>query len=179
MKRVILSAVAVLMIAGTVCAQQAPQTAAGDYLFDNNSYIRLKRGDLTWSGAATMTAPMGDADGTFNFLAAVGYFVTDYVEIEGTLTWVDVGDASGSAIGVGANRYFREYLDNVYPYIGGGLQQWFGDDYDATELYAKVGVRQYLSAHLGLRYWLQISGDASELDESVLTAYVGIFAHPY
>lgn len=179
MKKLFAGAVICLTVFSSAIAQEIVSGAAGDYLFDQSSGIRFKRGDMTWAGAANVVSPMGEgAETSFDFQATVGYFVTDYVEIEGLIAWESVGDVSGSAVGLGANRYFREWLDDVFPYIGAGLEQWFGD-IDGTRINLKAGVRHYLHPYLGLRYWLEFEADPSETDEGVISAFVGIFSHPH
>ncbi len=182
MKKMIVTSVLGILVAGMVYAEEAPRSATGDYLFDTFSFIRFKRGDMTWSGAGNYSMQMAsDGDSAFNFQAGVGYFVTDYVEIEGSATMLSQGDANGVAIALGANRYFREWIDKLYPYVGAGVAMWM-QDYEetmGTRLEVKAGVRHYLSPHIGLRYWAQFDSKVDAFDEGVLSAFVGIFSHPY
>jgi hypothetical protein len=158
--------------------------AAGDSLFNTYRNVSLGHKDLTWSGALCLTAPVGGADGdtTFVFHGSLGYFVTDQVEVEVAGVWSDTGNSGGARIYLGANRYFGEWASDMYPYIGGGLSTGFaGQAEEGTALYAKMGVRHYFSAHMGLRYWIELESDFDTLidGEATITGYVGIFAHAY
>ena len=182
MRKIIVGSVLGILVASMVCAEEAPKSAAGDYLFDTYSFIRLKRGDMTWSGAANFSTQMGTGgDSAFNFQAGIGYFVTDYIEIEGTATMLNLGDASGIGLAVGANRYFREWIEKLYPYLGAGVTMWMQDFADSrgTRLDVKAGVRHYLSPHLGLRYWAQFDANMKDIGAGTVSGFVGIFAHPY
>ena len=182
MRKIIVGSVLGILAASMVYAEEAPKSAAGDYLFDTYSFIRLKRGDLTWSGAANFSTQIsGDKNSAFNFQAGVGYFVTDYVEIEGTATLLNQDNANGIGIGLGANRYFREWIEKLYPYLGAGVTMWTQDYADSlgTRLNVKAGVRHYLSPHLGLRYWAQYDANMKDMGSGTFSGFVGIFAHPY
>jgi hypothetical protein len=166
--------------------QEPPKTAAGDSLFDTFSHLRLSRGDFTWSASGTLSTPTDSETGssTFNAFTSVGYFFTDWVEAEAALAWIDNGEKSGATVSLGANRYFGEWADNVYPYVGGSLGRGFGD-FDGGTLTAldvthKLGVRHYLTPHMGVRYAAQYVTEVGDLIdfEGVFTAYVGVFLQP-
>ncbi len=182
MKRIVLGAIALLLVTGVAVPEEPYRAAAGDYLFDTFSYIRLSRGDLTWSGALTVTSPAGsDTTTTFNFHAAVGYFMSDLYEVEANLMWTGAEGYSGVVLALGVNRYYGEWSDRIYPYLGASLAKGFADADDDIHLRLKAGVRHYLTRHMGLRYWLEYDTsleDLLDLDGAV-TGYVGVFAHPF
>ena len=190
MKRTVLI-IATLCV--TTCAamaqapmQEPPKTAAGDSLFDTFSHLRLSRGDFTWSASGTVSTPSDAATGstTFNAFTSVGYFFTDWVEAEAAIAWIDTGAARGATVSLGANRYFGEWADNVYPYVGGSLGRGFGDFDKGTleelDVTFKLGVRHYLSPHMGVRYSAQYVTQVRDLVdfEGVITAYIGVFLQP-
>lgn len=182
MRKMIAGSLLGILAAGMVYAEEPPMSAAGDYLFDTYSFIRLKSGDMTWSGAGSFTAQLGDnGDTAFDFRASVAYFVTDYIEVEGGLSFLSMGDANGVGVSVGVNRYFREWIEKLYPYIGAGFTAWLMDLQDSlgNRVELKAGVRHYLSPHLGLKYWAQFEANMEAFDEGALSGFVGIFSHPY
>jgi len=173
--------IAVLMAAVSVNAQSWTPRVAGDHLFDTQSFLRLSRGDLTWSAAVSAMVPAGEKGitQTIDAQAAIGYFVDDRIEIEGVLNWMKLGQSSGASIGAGANYYFFEHFEGTYPYVGLGLSTWFyGMKERGTRCNAKVGIRHLFTPHLGLRVWGQYDVKMASIHErqGVFTAYVGVFA---
>jgi len=183
MRQILVGTLAVILLASAAGAAEPERIAAGDYMFDTFSFIRLSRGDLTWSGAFAFVAPAGvEGDTTFSFQGSVGYFVTDYWEVEGGLVWQGAENYSGLRIGIGANRYFGEWTDNIFPYIGAGLSRGYADLQDeGTRMHVKIGIRHYLTRHMGLRYWGQFDTTFEEIQDGggIFSGYIGIFAHPF
>lgn len=187
MRRLILAAV-VCMAGSSVIAQNTAPTAAGDFLFDSKSHIRLGKGDVTWTAAASLIAPMGINKGSenkgqvANAYAALGYFLVDQFELEGCTTYIKAGDLQGVSVEAGVNMYFREFFDKWYPYAGIGVSQWFSDLSDqGTHFLAKVGARYYFTDSLGLRLWVEYDAGKNILYNSTgtVTAYVGVFSMAY
>ncbi|MEI6217843.1 MAG: hypothetical protein WCP86_03000 [bacterium] len=173
------------LVGGSVIAQDAAPTAAGDFLFDTKSHIRLGRGDVTWTASASMVSPMGGTgskDVAANGLASLGYFLSDEYELEGFATLQKAGSIQGASVGAGVNMYFREFFDNTFPYVGISASQWMADFSDqGMHVQAKVGVRRYFTDNLGLRLWVEYDhGDYLHSDRTgMITAYVGVFSMSY
>jgi len=165
------------------------RSASGDHLFDTTSFLRLGRGDMTWSGALNLSTPLGAEDNatTINFYGSVGYFATDQLEVEASLLWhsADSSGASdsttGARIALGANWYFGEWTDNVFPYVGAGLATGFADLDYGTRLLAKVGVRHYMNRNMGIRYWAELDTSSEEIEDGfgTISFYIGIFANSH
>lgn len=174
------------MVGSSVIAQVAAPTAAGDFLFDTKSHIRLGRGDVTWTASGSMVTPVGGTGGSAiqaNGIASLGYFVSDEYEVEGFATLQKAGDFQGISVGAGINRYFREFFDNTFPYIGISASQWMADLKDqGMHLQAKVGVRRYFNDNLGLRLWVEYDhGDSLQpgARTGMISAYIGVFSMSY
>jgi len=184
MRKIFVMMAVACLAANTGFADVSAPTAAGDYLFDTHSHIWLGRDDVTWSGAVTMRFPRGEGDSqTKSFIdayGAIGYFLTDQIELECTVEWYSADSSKIVSAGAGLNYYFRELVDNLYPYVGAGVSRWGGDG-DGTDLQIKAGFRHYLSDHMGFRYWAQYDSNPYGANDGngQFAVYLGIFAHPY
>lgn len=180
MRRLVLAALFCMFVKSVIAQDTAP-TAAGDFLFDSRSHIRLGKGDTTWSAAASLVSPMGGekSESVINAYASLAYFLVDEFELEGNTTVLKVGSTQGVSIGAGINMYFREFFDKLYPYAGIGVSTWTGDLSDqGMHIQAKVGARYYFTDNLGMRIWLEYDkGDNIIYNAtSTVTAYVGVFS---
>ncbi|MEI6972083.1 MAG: hypothetical protein WCL44_11270 [bacterium] len=162
--------------------------AAGDFLFDSRSHIRLGKGDVTWTAAASMFAPAGSSvdgqkkDSSSTAYASLSYFLVDTYELEGSTFYMKGTGLEGVALGAGVNMYFREFFDKWYPYAGLALSKWYSDLAEqGTHYQAKVGARYFFTDSLGLRIWAEYDwGDNFIYNcTEMFTAYVGVFSMAY
>jgi hypothetical protein len=187
MRRVILAVV--ICLAGSAFAENisggpsATPKAAGDFLFDTRSHIRLGKDDVTWTAAGILGATSGgdNNDSRYTVYGSMGYFVTDQFELEGCATLLkEPPFGEGASLGGGINMYVREPVafDGMYPYVGVGLTHWLGDfDEKGTHFQAKIGIRQYFTDNLGLRVWVEYDrGDNLDNSNGFITAYIGVFS---
>lgn len=184
MKKLILLS-ALCMVGGMVVAQDTAPTAAGDFLFDSRSHIRLGKGDVTWSGSASLVSPVGGEDAADSVVSAygsLGYFLVDTFEIEVGANYLQSGDLRGSAVSAGLNMYFREFFDKWYPYAGLGVSKWMSDLSDqGTHVQVKLGARYYFTDSLGMRIWLEYDRGDNLIynSDGTVTAYIGVFSMAY
>ena len=100
----------------------------------------------------------GDADGTaYNFSPSVGYFLTDNIALEGSLSYGNAGGDNSSSFGIGAGaRYFLAPASQFSLTLGAGLNynsQESGEDSKLNTFTIAVapGVNYFVSDAFALR----------------------------
>lgn len=125
-------------------------------------------GQLEVSGAFQITSPDG-ADDQYSIQAGGGYFLTDALEVKGTvIVFGGSGDLDTRGfVGAGADYHFLPELDTV-PYAGAFIMAQVGDDSSSDALLnLHVGVKQFVTETVSIFYeaafYTSSGSDASDL----------------